>query len=122
MLLAVSFVGLIAAFIMHEEEPEAVARPRQVAAISPEPGTLQLRQTEIFAELDPTYVGSLSINGTPIPDDQLDVVGLSRFSFTPGEGKELRSLPPGRNCAEVIFRLAVGGGEPGRFRWCFNVS
>ena len=122
-LLAVSFVGLVAAFIMHEETPEAADRPRQLRVVTPEPDTLQLRQTEIFVELDPSYVGSLSVNGRPIPDDQLDVIsGLNRVSFTPGQGKELRSLPPGRNCAEVIFRLAVGGGDPGRYRWCFNVS
>lgn len=123
-LLAGAFAGLVVAFIMHEEDPEAAAQPRQVTAVSPEPGTLQLRQIEIFVELDPTYRGSLSVNGRPIPDDQLDVIGgLNRISFTPGAGKELRSLPAGRNCAEVIFEPAVGtGGDPGRYRWCFNVS
>lgn len=124
LLLAGAFAGFVVAFIMHEEKPELAAKPRQVTAVSPEPGTLQLRQTEIFVELDPSYKGSLSINGTLIPDDQLDVIGgLNRISFTPGKDKELRSLPPGRNCSEVIFEPAVGAGaDAGRYRWCFNVS
>ena len=123
-LLAGACAGLVVAFIMHEEDPELAARPRQVTSISPEPGTLQLRQTEIFVELDPAYTGTLLINGTSIPEDQLDVIrGLNRLSYTPGAGKELRRLPPGRNCAEVAFEPAVGaGGDTGRYRWCFNVS
>ena len=123
-LLAGALAGFVVAFVMHEEDPELAAKPRQVTAVSPEPGTLQLRQTEIFVELDPSYKGSLSINGTLIPDDQLDVIGgLNRISFTPGKGKELRSLPPGRNCSEVTFEPAVGAGaDAGRYRWCFNVS
>lgn len=123
-LLAVAFVGLYMAFILHDDSPNPKLRPQAVRTVSPDPGTLQLRQTEIFAELQPAYRGTLSVNGTVIPDDQLDVIdGLNRISFTPGEGQELEELPPGRTCAEVSFeQITDPDVEPGRYRWCFNVS
>ncbi|HEX2698913.1 MAG TPA: hypothetical protein VHM89_01760 [Acidimicrobiales bacterium] len=123
-LLAIAFSGLVVAFMMHDDTPNPRLRPRAVGVVSPEPDSLQLRQTEIFAELDKSYKGTLAVNGTVIPDDQLDIIeGLNRYSFTPGDGHEIDELPPGRNCAVISFDLAVNpGGDPGSFRWCFNVS
>jgi len=122
-LLTVAFVGLVAAFMMHDDTPSAALRPQAVRFVSPQPGSLQLRQAEIFVVLDPTYSGSLDVNGTPIPDDQLKVLrGVNRISFTPGEGKEITKLPPGPTCVVVTYDLAVGGGHPGSYRWCFTVS
>jgi len=123
-LLAVAFGGIAVAFILHDDTPSPRLRPRAVGTVSPEPDSLQLRQTEIFVELDPTYTGTLAVNGTVIPDDQLDVIkGLNRYSFTPADGKEIDELPPGRNCAVVTYDQAVNPGtDPGTFRWCFNVS
>lgn len=121
-LLAGAFVGLVIAFQLHDDSPNPRLRPSAIRAISPEQDTLQLRQTEIFVELDPSYTGSLIVNGTQIPDDQLDVIkGLNRYSFTPADGREVKTLPPGRNCIVVTF-ASVGGGSPGSYQWCFNVS
>ena len=124
LLLAVAFAGLYLAFILHDDTPNPRLRPSAVRTISPEPGTLQLRQTEIFAELQPAFRGTLAINGIPIPDDQLEVIeGLNRISFTPGQDREIEALPPGRTCAVVTFHAVVDDGvEPGSYRWCFNVS
>jgi hypothetical protein len=124
LLLAVAAAGIYMAFILHDDTPNPKLRPSAVRTVSPEPASLQLRQTEIFVELQPTYRGALSVNGITIPDDQLAVIdGLNRYSFTPGEGREIDELPPGRTCAEVTFSLVTDpDGEPGRYRWCFNVS
>ena len=124
LLLALAAAGMYTAFILHDDTPNPRLRPSAVRTVSPEPASLQLRQTEIFVELEPAYRGALSVNGTVIPDDQLDVIdGLNRYSFTPGEGREIDELPPGRTCAEVSFQLVTDpDAEPGRYRWCFNVS
>lgn len=124
LLLAGAFAGVYMAFILHDDSPNPKLRPAAVRVVSPEPASLQLRQTEIFVELQPAYRGSLAINGIPIPDDQLAVIdGLNRYSFTPGEGREIDELPPGRTCAEVSFEQVTDPNvEPGRYRWCFNVS
>ena len=123
-LLAVAFAGMYMAFILHDDTPNPKLRPSAVRTVSPEPASLQLRQTEIFVELQPAYRGTLAVNGTAIPDDQLDViVGLNRYSFTPGEGQEISELPPGRTCAVVTYELVTDvNAEPGSYRWCFNVS
>ena len=123
-LLSLAVAGLYVAFSLHDDSPNPRLRPQAVRTVSPEPGTFQLRQTEIFVELQPSFRGTLAVNGTPIPDDQLEVIeGLNRISFTPGERQEIKTLPPGRTCAVVSFESVTDPvGEPGTFRWCFNVS
>ena len=123
-LLAFSVAGMYLAFTLHDDSPNPRLRPQAVRTVSPEPGSLQLRQGEIFAELEPTYRGSLTINGVVIPDDQVAVIeGLNRYSFTPGAGQEIEELPAGRTCAVVSYERVDAAGElPASFRWCFEVA
>lgn len=123
-LLAVAFAGMYVAFTLHDDSPNPRLRPQAVRTVSPEPDSLQLRQTEIFAELDPAFTGTLAVNDVTIPDDQLEVIeGLNRYSYTPGEGNEIEQLPAGRTCATITFqRLGDAGALPSTFRWCFDVA
>lgn len=122
LLLALAGGAIYLSTTLVDESPPRL-RPTAVKAVSPEPGSNQLHQTEIFAELTTSYRGRLAVNGKPIPDDQLQVIqGLNRISFTPGKGREIEALPAGANCAVVSFDPVPGAtGEPGSFRWCFNV-
>ena len=122
LLLAVAGAALYVSTTLGGDSP-APARPRVVRTVSPAPGSLQLRQTEIFAELSQSYRGRLVINGKPIPEDQLLVIeGLNRVSFTPAREREIEALPPGTNCAVVTFQPVPGTeGQSGSYRWCFNV-
>ncbi len=123
-LLAVATVGMYVVSTMHDDSPTAGARSQTVKSVSPRPGSIQPRQTEVSVELDTSYSGSLSINGTTIPDDQLAVIrGLNRISYTPREGREIERLPAGLNCAVVRFQPLPGApGQPGSYRWCFSVQ
>ena len=123
-LLAVAGASLYLASALHDDSLTDGARSRVVKTVSPRPGTIQLRQTEILVELDSGYSGELMINGTLIPDDQLSVVqGLNRITYTPRAGREVEVLPAGHNCAQVRFRPAAGSaGQPGSYRWCFSVQ
>ena len=123
-LLAVAFAGMYVAFTEHDDSPNPRLRPAAIRTVSPEPDSLQLRQTEIFAELDPVFTATMTVNGTPIPDDQLQVIeGLNRYSYTPGQGKEIEELPPGRTCATVEYqRRGDLGSLPTTYRWCFDVA
>jgi hypothetical protein len=123
-LLAVAAVGMYVVSTMHDDSPTGGARSRIVKSVYPTPGSIQPRQTEVSVELDPSYVGSLAINATTIPDDQLSVIrGLNRISYTPGEGREIERLPAGLNCAVVRFHPVAGApGQPGSYRWCFSVQ
>ncbi|HUR18375.1 MAG TPA: hypothetical protein VMZ51_05480 [Acidimicrobiales bacterium] len=124
LLLAFAVAAMYVAFTEHDDSPNPRLRPQAIRAVSPLPASLQLRQTEIFVELSPELTGSLTVNGIPVPDDQLDVIkGLNRYAFTPGEGKEIENLPPGRACAVVDYTSVAGApAQAGSYRWCFNVS
>ncbi|HVE47319.1 MAG TPA: hypothetical protein VNA57_11310 [Acidimicrobiales bacterium] len=122
-LLAFALAAMYVAFTEHDESPNPRLRPQAIRAVSPLPASLQLRQTEIFVELTPEFRGALTVNGIPVPDDQLDVIeGLNRYAFTPGEGKEIEALPAGRACAVVDYTSVDPSAEGGTYRWCFNVS
>ncbi|HUP69236.1 MAG TPA: hypothetical protein VM142_05410 [Acidimicrobiales bacterium] len=123
-LLAFAVASMYVAFTEHDDSPNPRLRPQVIRAISPLPASLQLRQTEIFVELAPQFTGALTVNGTPVPDDQLDVIeGLNRYAFTPGQGKEIEELPPGRACAVVDYTpVTETSAQGGSYRWCFNVS
>ncbi len=123
-LLAVAGGSLYLATTLHDDSLTAGVRSGVVRSVSPRPGSIQLRQTEVQVELDSTYAAELAINGTAIPDDQLAVIpGLNRISYTPGIGREIEVLPAGSNCAVVRFRpLAGTSGQPGSYRWCFSVQ
>ena len=123
-LLAVAVGSLYLASRLHDDSLSAGVRSRVVKTVSPRPGTIQPRQTEILVELDTSYTGALAINGATIPDDQLSVIqGLNRISFTPRAGREIEVLPAGTNCAVVRFQPLPGApGQPGSYRWCFSVQ
>jgi hypothetical protein len=99
-----------------------------VQSLQPEPGVLALRQEAIAVTLKPNYglaqqAGpGMSINDTPIPQDQVQVQpGLNEYSFSPGSGKVLSTLPPGRNCASILIKVASDPSDQGHaFGWCFN--
>lgn len=79
-------------------DPEPVLTEGAVEAVIPGNGSpAVLRQAEIGIDLASGWTGELSINGVPIPDDQLRRVDqLNQLFFTPGEGKEIERLNAGR--------------------------
>ena len=99
-----------------------------VSSVQPEPGVLALRQEAIGVTLKPNYtlaqqtVDGMSINSTGIPEDEIQVMpSLNEYLYTPGAGKAVAALPPGRNCASILIRLASDPSDPGHaFGWCFN--
>ena len=122
-LLALSAAGLYVAFTLHEETPATPFRPSVVTVVSPEPGSLEVRQTEIFYELASEYDGTLRVGGVEIPEDEIDVIeGLNRISFTPGEGKEIEALEPGaQNATAIFWPRAEGRRAALTYTWRFNV-
>jgi hypothetical protein len=122
-LLALAAGGFFYAFTRPTEHQQPALKDPVVKHVEPAPGDRALRQTEILADLDPTYTGALTIDDRPIPDDQLQrIAGLNRVSFTPGEGKEITKLDAGRHCAVVEFWPTSSPDTPHRrFPWCFEV-
>ena len=95
-----------------------------VERLIPESGDLDLRQARIGVDLAATYEGALQVDGTEIPDDELQrVPGLNQIFFTPGPGTATGALAPGRHSATVIYwpvgQTRDAAGQ--RLTWSFNV-
>lgn len=88
------------------------------------PGELDsvLRQDEVGIDLINGWDASLSINQTPIPDDELvKVTDLGQITFRPGEGKTLAALDLGQNCATATYwQIATGPEQSFTRTWCFT--
>ena len=126
LLLAAAAGGVIAAFTMHEEPKPVVYTNAAVRAVSPKPGEGTTQDATVFIELRPGYALrtiKFGEGGEQIGVQDLDVItGLNRYSFTPGEGKQLERLAAGRTCAEVEFTETTTPDAPLQtFSWCFVV-
>ncbi|MDQ1438774.1 MAG: hypothetical protein QOK43_2403 [Acidimicrobiaceae bacterium] len=124
-LLTIAFAALVMAFLIHPE-PTAPARDQVVVAVSPTENASEQRQTTVFAEVTTDYDGALTIDGHPIPDDQVDrlLTGNLRLAFTPGPGKEITKFRTGLVCARVDYwPLGQDRATTSRqYAWCFKLT
>ncbi len=128
-LLAACAVALVyGASIGRPADKPVVYTDPAVKTLSPQPGDVALRQTQIVATLASAYTlaqetaPGMLINGQGIPQDQITVnQSLNQYSYTPGPGKEVSSLPPGRNCVKIMIKRAADPSDTGHgFSWCFE--
>lgn len=100
------------------------------------------RQTQVGVELTEGFTGVLAINGTPIPEEQLDGArdpasmtsddlkqygirpnNRNRLFFTPGPGKVFESIPLGEVTVTVnYYRDRQEAVDPGGHSWTFTVQ
>jgi hypothetical protein len=129
LLLAACAVGLVyGASIGRPDNKPILYTDPAIRSLTPQPGTAAPRQARIGVTLNTPYTlaqqntSGMSINGQGIPEDEIDVVaGLNQFFYTPGPGKEVSSLPPGRNCATLMIRRATDPADNGHpYSWCFQ--
>lgn len=95
-----------------------------VEALIPAPESEVLSQNSIGIDLAPGYTGELSINGSPVPDEELvDDRQTFRILYQPAENSALGTLPAGENCAQALVWPIEDGRQNARtVSWCFNVT
>ena len=96
-----------------------------VEKVTPTPGRLQRPQAEVAFDLKDGFVGRISIDGEPVPDDQLEkVVSLGQYTFRPGKEKIIESFVAGTHNAEVFFWPAdeAEPSTPQSYKWDFRVT
>jgi hypothetical protein len=73
--------------------------------------------------LAPGYEGSLTLNGTPLPDSEVTFVPqLNQITFKPGPNRIFEQLPPGDNCLIATYWESAFGPSVSTSRsWCFTV-
>lgn len=127
--LIAGLIGLVAIFltiaVVSSDQSQPTTLSTQVESVSPTPGGLQRPQADITVDLADGFTGRLSINGQPIPDDQLvKVESLGQYLFRPGPGKAFEIFEAGTYTAEVFF-WPVDEKEPSTpqsYVWTFRVT
>lgn len=122
-----------------ESRPAPVADPAVVRRV-PEPGAHVLRQSSVGVELLPGYDGRLTINGTMIPEDQLDGAvapgspaydprqgirpnNRNQVFFTPAPDKAIDRYPTGEvHVTARFWSLADGESTARSISWAFFVN
>ncbi|MEJ7764281.1 MAG: hypothetical protein WKF86_02185, partial [Acidimicrobiales bacterium] len=114
-------------------------RPPAVLRVFPSEDAASLRQEPIGAQLADDYTGELEVDGKAIPLDQLErpmpaagenapaargLTGLNQVSFTPGPGKDIVSLAPGKHTARLLFWRKIGEtrAQAAPYIWSFTAS
>jgi hypothetical protein len=89
----------------------------------PTEGDKIFQQEPVGIDLAPGYDGTLALNGTRIPDDQLTKVpALNIVQFVPGPGKDVEQYDQGQNCVLATYWLSEDGPGVATSRsWCFTV-
>ncbi|MEZ5141745.1 MAG: hypothetical protein R2726_04390 [Acidimicrobiales bacterium] len=120
--LVIAAVAIVAAFLLGGGSDSPAADDRVVEALIPGNNEKVLQQAEVGIDLQSGWDGSLTIDGTPIPLDQLDkVLPLGRIAFQPGPGKVLEYLPAGQNCVVARFWPQATPEQNLSRSWCFTV-
>jgi hypothetical protein len=108
----------------------APERPTPLVQLSPQENELVLAQSSIIVDLRPTYTAQLSIDGNPIPDDQLSIQpDVFELSFQPNAEHDIHRFEPGTHTATVeywpktkTYEQAKAQRLLGSYTWNFNVS
>jgi hypothetical protein len=121
-LLAIVVVAVYALFQLAASD-DATNETSAIEQLIPAPDSKILQQDQIGIDLAPGYEASLTVNGTPLPEDEvLAVPQLNQVFFQPGPGKSIEQWPAGRNCIIATFwRSATGPGQSTNRAWCFTV-
>jgi hypothetical protein len=107
-------------------DPVPILTESAVEDVIPDNGSPSvLRQAEIGIDLAPGWTGELTINGIPIPDDQIRRNDpLNQLFFTPGEGKDIERLDAGVVVVQASIWRPVDGetrDDARQVSWSFKV-
>ncbi|MDG1846016.1 MAG: hypothetical protein P8J01_06420 [Acidimicrobiales bacterium] len=109
-----------------------------IEALVPEADSEVLRQSTVGIDLISGYEAELTINGIPIPPDQINVLRdvenpresattggsfgstLNRFVFQPLNGRAVPELLGGQNCVVAEFWPLSNPSERKKIEWCFT--
>ena len=93
-----------------------------VTSLVPCPGDTDLRQGAIGVAMANGWQASLTVDNTPIPEDEVVVRG-QQYLFTPGPGTITGALTPGQHSATVsYYPTSLGPSAAQQFAWSFRVS
>jgi hypothetical protein len=108
-----------------DQDPITVVQGQQnaVEQVIPVNGSTEPRQSEFGIDLAPGYDGTLVVNGTEIPRDELRrIPAQNQIFFTPGKDKILDELNGLVTVRAIVWKSSVGRGkgQDQIFQWSFT--
>lgn len=117
-LLAVAAVAL--GFVL-ARDGESVEVPPPIERVTPEPGSIVIRQTTLEVDLEVGYEATIYVDGFPIPDPTF-VAATGVYSWSPSPNSPvLTEWTPGDHSVRVEWRSISGAPDFGSFEWTFRV-
>jgi hypothetical protein len=94
-----------------------------IERVIPAPGSKILSQDQIGIDLAPGHEATLTLNGTPIPEDELLIVPeLNQVTFKASPDRETQLIPGQQNCVVATYWLSsTGPTQSSTYPWCFSV-
>ncbi|MFN8016257.1 MAG: hypothetical protein U0R17_06605 [Acidimicrobiia bacterium] len=111
--------------IVSSDTSQPKAQASDVQSVQPAPGAILRPQEQINVDLNDSFTGRIEIDGTPIPDDELErVASLGQFSFRPGKNKTFEKFESGTHSAKITYWPADKSEpeNPQTYTWQFKVS
>ena len=94
-----------------------------IEEITPLANSSVLQQSPVSIDLQSGWDASLTVNGRPIPDDQLTKVpAQGKVTFQPGPGKEFEFLQAAQNCVIATYWPLSNPEQKFRKTWCFKAT
>jgi hypothetical protein len=108
----------------------APERPPAILQLTPQENEIALAQAAIIVDLRPTFTAQLTIDGNPIPDDQVKIdPNLFELSFQPNAEHDIHQFSPGTHTATIeywprakTYEEAKAGHLLSGYTWNFKVS
>jgi hypothetical protein len=125
-----ALVGVVYAFTLVETDDGtndvATTGDSPVEQLIPPRDSEILRQEAVGVDLRPGWTGVLQVNGTEIPEDEVDDADLAStgvLTYTVGDGKTVEQFEAGQNCVTaVVWRVEESRADSRDISWCFNVT
>ncbi len=132
----------VIAFVVADTDDDdgvRIASPA-VEELIPPPGSEVLRQSQVGVDLIAGYEAELTVNGVPIPPDQVNVlrdpadpeesadqpgvfgITINRFLYQPLEGRAVPELKGDENCVVARFWPLSDPSDVDSVEWCFTVA
>lgn len=86
-------------------DPGTAPLPDAIVTTFPRCGQVALRQAQIGVQLAQGYTGDVTLDGTPLPEDEYDVRAFEQGTilWQPGPGKAFTRLAPGLHLMRISY-------------------
>jgi hypothetical protein len=122
-LLGLALVVVVGGAILFIPSGDPERLPAAVESYAPGQGDLVTQPLRVVIDLRPNYRATFVIDGTPIPEDEIDsIVETGRYQFEAGPDKVIDRWAPGEHTVVVSYVGGQNDVDVGTVVWTFRVQ